>query len=180
MRVCTAKDQGYFYVRSEEGGLTPKFASEIRVGAPNFASKNTDDVYPKSYPLNFRSDSVPIFGSCGTRTSQVFPLIWWPWLNLAQILPPNLRSGPSLPDLLRWKSPPGSYCSVSRNPVRFKTLVGRDNWSPSQYKHAGIHCTHQKVLAVCQGMAFLLNSIFVVIDRDMMFNCRCHEPSWPL
>ena len=61
------------------GGLAPKFASEIRVGAPNFASKNTGDVYPKFYPLNSRYDPklgiVPILGSCGTRTSQVFPLI---------------------------------------------------------------------------------------------------------
>ena len=63
------------------GRLVPKFASEIRVGAPNFASKNIGDKYPKFCPLNFRYnskclDSFPTFASCGNRTSQVFPLIW--------------------------------------------------------------------------------------------------------
>ena len=36
------------------GGLAPKFASEILVGAPNFASKNLNDKCPKFCPLNFR------------------------------------------------------------------------------------------------------------------------------
>ena len=40
----------------EVGGLAPKFASEILVGAPNFASKNLSDKYPKFCPLNFRFD----------------------------------------------------------------------------------------------------------------------------
>ena len=34
--------QGDFYIR-RSGGLAPKFASEICVGAPNFASKNIGD-----------------------------------------------------------------------------------------------------------------------------------------
>ena len=38
------------------GGLAPKFSSEIRVGSPNFASKNIGDNYPKFCPLNFRYD----------------------------------------------------------------------------------------------------------------------------
>ena len=38
------------------GGLSPNFASEILVGAPNFASKNINDKYPKLCPLNFRYD----------------------------------------------------------------------------------------------------------------------------
>ena len=37
-------------------GLAPKFASEILVGAPNLASKNISDKYPKFCPLNFRYD----------------------------------------------------------------------------------------------------------------------------
>ena len=37
-------------------GLAPKFASEILVGAPNFASKNISDKYPKFCPLNFGYD----------------------------------------------------------------------------------------------------------------------------
>ena len=36
------------------GGLTPNFASEIHVGAPNFASKDIGDRYPKFCPLNFK------------------------------------------------------------------------------------------------------------------------------
>ena len=38
------------------GGLAPKFASGILVGAPNFASKNISDKYPEFCPLNFRYD----------------------------------------------------------------------------------------------------------------------------
>ena len=64
-------------------GLAPKFASEVRVRAPNFASKNNGDKYPKICPLNFRynpkcpqsCDSFPNFAPCGNRTSQIFPLI---------------------------------------------------------------------------------------------------------
>ena len=40
----------------EIGGLAPKVASEILVGAQNFASKNIGDKYPKFCPLNFRYD----------------------------------------------------------------------------------------------------------------------------
>ena len=38
------------------GGLAPKVASEIFVGAPNFASKNIGHEYPEFCPLNFRFD----------------------------------------------------------------------------------------------------------------------------
>ena len=39
---------GYFHIGRSGGGggLTPKFASEILVGAPNFASRNISDKYP--------------------------------------------------------------------------------------------------------------------------------------
>ena len=46
---------GYFHIK-RSGGLAPKFASEILVGAPNFASKNIGDKYPKFCPLDFRYD----------------------------------------------------------------------------------------------------------------------------
>ena len=46
---------GYFHIR-RSGGLAPKFASEILVGAPNFASKSIGDKYPKFFSLNFRFD----------------------------------------------------------------------------------------------------------------------------
>ena len=61
--------------------MAPNFASEILVGAPNFASKNINDKYPKFYPPNFRYDPkigryfFPTFASFGDRTSQIFPLI---------------------------------------------------------------------------------------------------------
>ena len=38
------------------GGLATKLASEIRVIAPNFATKNIDEKYPTFCPLNFRYD----------------------------------------------------------------------------------------------------------------------------
>ena len=68
--------RGYFHIRWSRG-LAPKFASEVLVGAPNFASKNISDKYPKFCPLNFRYDpkigiSFPTFLSCGDRTCQVF------------------------------------------------------------------------------------------------------------
>ena len=69
------------------GGLVPKFASQILVEAPNFASKSIGNKYPKFCRLNFRYDPkiriFPTFASCGDRTSQVFP-IWWIWLNVSQ------------------------------------------------------------------------------------------------
>ena len=63
--------------RPEFGGL----ASEILVGALNFASKNRSYKYPKFCPLNFRYDPkigtfFPTFASYGDRTSQVFLLNW--------------------------------------------------------------------------------------------------------
>ena len=39
-----------------QGGLAPKFASKILVGAPNFASKILGEKYPEFCPLNFRFD----------------------------------------------------------------------------------------------------------------------------
>ena len=80
----TKAQRGYFHIRRSGGGLAKNFASEIHVGAPNFASKNIGDRYPKFCPLNFRCktptvpkiDSFPIFASCSDRTPQIFPLIW--------------------------------------------------------------------------------------------------------
>ena len=46
---------GYFHI-GRLGSLAPTFASEIHGGAPNFASKNKGDKYPKFCPLNFRYD----------------------------------------------------------------------------------------------------------------------------
>ena len=62
-------------------GMAPKLASEILVGAPNFASKNLGDKYPKFCPLNFRFDPkigifFSTFASCNNKSSQVFPPIW--------------------------------------------------------------------------------------------------------
>ena len=78
------------HIRRSEGGLASKFASEIRVRAPNFASKNMGDKYPKLCPFSFRYnskcsqnyDSFQTFASCGNRISQGFLLIWWTWLDL--------------------------------------------------------------------------------------------------
>ena len=52
------ESEGYFHIRrSGEGGLAPKFASQILVEAPNFASKSIDkNKYPKFCRLNFRYD----------------------------------------------------------------------------------------------------------------------------
>ena len=47
--------RGYFHIRWSRRGLALKFASEVH-GAPNFASKNIGDKYPKFFPLNFRYD----------------------------------------------------------------------------------------------------------------------------
>ena len=49
--------RGDFHIRwLGGGGLATKFASEIRVIAPNFATKNIDEKYPTLCPLNFRYD----------------------------------------------------------------------------------------------------------------------------
>ena len=119
--MCGIMDtRGYFHIRrSGVGvGLAPKFASEIRVGAPNFASRNIGDKYPKFCPLKFiynakcpqNCHSFPTFGN---RTSHVFPLNWWTWLDFA----PNsaskldvrskLHPPPPPPVLLMWNYPLG-------------------------------------------------------------------------
>ena len=76
-------------------GLGPNFASEILVGAPNFASKNINDKYPKFCPLNFRYD--PKIGTFSqllrlvvAELPKFFLLVGEPGRTLPQILPPNL------------------------------------------------------------------------------------------
>ena len=106
--------RGYFHIR-RSGGLAPKFVSEILVGAPNFASKNVDDKYPKFCPLNFRFD--PKIGILPqllrlviTELPKFFFLFGELDQTLPQILPLNFMSGPSPPDLLIWKYPLGFEC----------------------------------------------------------------------
>ena len=84
---------GYFHI-GRSGGLAPKFASEILVGAPNFASKNISDKYPKFCPLNFRYD--PKIGTFSqllrlvvTELPKFFLLFCELDRTLPQILPPN-------------------------------------------------------------------------------------------
>ena len=77
------------------GGLAPSFASEILVGAPNFASKNINDKYPKFCPLNFRYD--PKIGTFSqllcllvTELPKFFLLFCELGRTLPQILSPDL------------------------------------------------------------------------------------------
>ena len=87
--------RGYFHIRRSEGGLAPKFASEILVGAPNSVSKNISDKFPKFCPLNFRYD--PKIGTFSQPLRLVvlelpkfFLLFGELGRTLPQILPPNL------------------------------------------------------------------------------------------
>ena len=69
--TCKIGPEGVLPYKEVGGGLAPNFASEIHVGAPNIASKNIGDRYPKFCPLNFRynpkcpqnCDSFPTFAS---------------------------------------------------------------------------------------------------------------------
>ena len=77
------------------GGLAPKFASKIFVGAPNFASKNIGDNYPKICPPNLRFDpKIRIFSQllclAVTEFPKFFLLFGEIGRTLPQILPPNL------------------------------------------------------------------------------------------
>ena len=109
--------QGGTSISGGRGGLAPKFASEILVGAPNFASKNLDDKYPKFCPLDCRFDpKIGIFPQLLrlviTELPKFFLLFGEIDRTLAQILPLNLMSGPSPPpDLLIWRHTPGPLCS---------------------------------------------------------------------
>ena len=85
---------GYFHIR-RSGGLAPKFASENLVGAPNFASKNICDKYPKFCLLNLRYD--PKLGTfyqllrlVAAELPKFFLLFGELGRTLPQILPPNL------------------------------------------------------------------------------------------
>ena len=54
--------------------MAPKFASEVLVGTPNFASKNIGDRYPKFCPLNLRFDpKIRIFSQLLSLAVTEFP-----------------------------------------------------------------------------------------------------------
>ena len=111
-RICMSPTPGgYFYIR-RLGGLAPNFASEIFVEAPNFASKNINDKYPKFCPLNFRYD--PKIGTFSqllrllvTELPRFFLLFCELGRTLPQILPPNLMWGPRPPTSLFGSTPLG-------------------------------------------------------------------------
>ena len=92
--VLRYSPSGYFHIRRSEGGLVPKFASEIRVGSPNFESKNIGDKYPKFCTLNFRYDPKigilsQILHLVVTELLKFFLLFDEIGCTLPQILPPN-------------------------------------------------------------------------------------------
>ena len=87
--------RGTSILGGQEGAWAPKFAFEIPVGAPNFASKNINDKYRKFCPLNFRYD--PKIGTFSqllrlvvTELPKFFLLFGELGRTLPQILPPNL------------------------------------------------------------------------------------------
>ena len=94
------------------GAWPKKFASEILVGAPNFASKNISDKYPKFCPLNFRYDpKIETFPNFCVLWWQDFPCFSSYLVNLAGPCPKFcLRTWCEVqapPDLLIWKYLPG-------------------------------------------------------------------------
>ena len=103
-RLCTmhttcTNPRGYFHIR-RSGGLAPNFASEILVGATNFAYKIIIDKYPKFCPLNFRYDpKIETFSQLlrfvVTELPKFFHLFGELGWTLPHILPPNLMWGPS-------------------------------------------------------------------------------------
>ena len=75
------------------GGLAPNFASEILVGAPNFASKNINDKYPKFCPLNFRYDpKIGTFSQLLRLVVTELPKFSLLFGELDRTLPPNFAS----------------------------------------------------------------------------------------
>ena len=96
-KVCqkSCKAQGDTSILGGRRGLSPQFASEILVGAPNFASKNISDKYPKFCPLNFRyNPKIGIFSQLlrlvVTELPKFFLLFDDLGRTVPQILPPNL------------------------------------------------------------------------------------------
>ena len=92
--TCAKTPGGYFHIR-RSGALASNFASEILVGAPNFASKNINDKYPTFCPLNIRYD--PKIGTSSqflrlvvTELPKFFFLVGELGRTLPQILPPSL------------------------------------------------------------------------------------------
>ena len=71
----------------------------------SFCLQNIYGRCPKFCPLNLdmTSNSIffPAFAFCGNRTSQVFPLVWWAWLDFALNFASKLdvRSGPWPPSM---------------------------------------------------------------------------------
>ena len=77
------------------GGLAPNFASEILVGASNFASKNINDKYPLILPSEFQIcpqnwDFPQLLRLVVTELPKRFLLFGELGRTLPQILPPNL------------------------------------------------------------------------------------------
>ena len=93
--LTSIHDPGGTFILGGRGGLAPKFASEIIVGAPILSPKIWVTKYPKFYPLNFRYD--PKIGNFPqllrlvvTELPKFFLLFGELGWTLPQILPPNL------------------------------------------------------------------------------------------
>ena len=102
--------RGCFHIR-RSGGLALKFASEILVGAPNFASKNISDKYPKFCLLNFRYDpKIGTFSQLLRLVVTELPKFSSYLVNLAGLCPKfvsklDVRSKTPPLDHLIWKYP---------------------------------------------------------------------------
>ena len=99
---------GHFHIR-RSGGLAPNFASEILVGAPNFASKNINDKYPKFCPLNFRCDpKIGTFSQLVRLVVTKLPKFFLSFGEPGRTLPPH---PPPPPTSLLGSTPPGRLSS---------------------------------------------------------------------
>ena len=101
--LVSSRAQGGTSILGGRWCLAPKFASEILVGAPNFASKNIGDKYPKFCLLNFRFD--PDFSQLLRLVVTELPKFFLLFGELAPNLAFKLDVRSKPPDLLIGKYP---------------------------------------------------------------------------
>ena len=148
---------GYFHILGGLGAW-PQICLWNSCWSPKFCLQKYRWQIPEILPSEFQIwpqnwDLSPTFASCGNRTSQVFPLVWWTWLDLD--LAPNFAS--KLDEISNPPPPPPPNTEVS--PGIHKGLI------------------YQIVSHICQNLFLLQHIEWPLLEID---SCNVLNIQWPI
>ena len=116
-------------------------------------------------------DFPQTFASCGDRTSQTFPLIWWTWPDLAPNFASKLDVRSKPPDLFIWKYPPWG---IWRLTLQARLLIMALGNGPMQDWACWMIAT-----PLLEGFVqFYLGRDLVAHERSLSFTYRRPAESW--